>query len=52
LDVTFNEALPLMDVVRELFVREGDSFAALCVARGFLRESAAASEDAAANVTG
>jgi hypothetical protein len=36
LDVTFNEALPSLDVVRELFVREGVSFAAERVAYDLL----------------
>lgn len=52
LDVTFNEALPLMDVVRELLVREGESTVAFCVAFGFLRGFAVVSRDATANVTG
>lgn len=50
LDVTFNEALPLKDVVRELFAREGDSFATQRVVYGFSGGFAVGTDFPAANI--
>lgn len=52
LDVTFNEALPLMNVVRELFVREGNSTAAFVRCGRLLYGSAVVSGESIADVTG